>query len=268
MTRPPLVLCSGSLGTVPLDAKFRAAASAGFDLVSVYGQEYWTGVQAGVDFPTLLMELDLGVAEVDGVAISLRRPELFDDALTIARALHARSVTVVETEPYDPGDETQVTAAVEAFSTLCDAAAADDILVHIEPFSWSSLGRVTDALAIVASAGRANGGVLLDLWHHTRGPDGGKLDPGVGTESLFGIQLADTLAEPWPNVRDECMHQRLLPGDGHAALAGQLTDLAARGPLPPIGIEVFGDALSGLSPDAAARTAFEATQRVLDAAGL
>lgn len=266
--RPPLILCSGSLGATPLDEKFRSAADAGFRWVSVYGHEYHAAVAAGIDVPALRRELGLQVAEVDGVAVSLRLVEAFDDALAIARALDARSITIVETGDYDPADEASVAEAAATFGARCDLAAEDGILVHLEPFSWSSLGRTADAVAIAERAGRANGGVLFDCWHHIRGPDRGHLDPTIPMSMILGIQLADTLAEPWDDVRDECMTQRQLPGQGHADLARRLASLAVRGPLPPIGIEVFGDVLAGHPPDLAARLAMDAMVETLTAAGL
>lgn len=268
MTRPPLILCSGSLGSAPLSQKFEAAAEVGFDGVSVYGHEVHTATAAGADCGALVRDLDLMVAEVDGVCIDTRSTEHHDEALDIARRLGARSITVVETRDYNPADERHVAEAVDAFGELCDRAAADDVLVHIEPFAWSDLGRTADAAEIVRRAGRPNGGLLLDLWHHVRGPDHGVLDDDIDVASVFGVQLADTAKEPWANVRDECMTCRLLPGQGHADLAARLAALEERGPLPPIGVEVFGDALEALPALAAASAAYDATCAVLDAAGV
>ena len=270
---PQLILCSGSLGSIPLAEKFRAAAAAGFDMVSVYGHEYHQAVADGSDLPALCSELGLRVAEVDGVAIS-QFPEassggpsdpLFDDALAIAVALSAYSITIVETGDYDAADASQFETAVEAFAQRCIRAGEHDILVHLEPFAWSSLGRTADAAAIAEAANQPNGGVLLDLWHHVRGPDQGVLDPAISMSRILGIQLADTLAEPWTNVRDECMTSRQLPGTGHADLAARLRSLSDRGSLPPIGIEVFGEVLEGLPAEAAAATARASVEATLSA---
>ena len=186
----------------------------------------------------------------------------------MARSLGARSITMVEAGHYDPSDRHHRREAASAFGALCDRAADHDLLVHIEPFAWSSLGRIADAMAIVTGADRPNGGLLLDLWHHVRGPDRGRLPPGFDHERVFGIQLADTLAAPWSNVRNECMNRRLLPGDGHGRLADRLAELADHGPLPPVGVEVFGEAMAGQPPVEAAATAFESMTTVFVDAGL
>ena len=267
-TQAPLVLCSGSLGSAPLEEKLVAAADAGFGWVSIYGGEYRAASEAGVDVASLLNRLGLRVAEVDGVAVSLRAPELFAEAMDIAVATSARSITIVETGAFDPSDNAQMREAVAAFGEACDVAAERGVLVHIEPFAWSSLARSADAARIVELAGRENGGLLLDLWHHVRGPDQGVLDASIPPAMLLGIQLADVAPEPWPNVRDECMEHRLLPGEGHGALAGRLADLADRGPLPPVGVEVFGAALSALGPAGAAAAARRSLESTLKAAGL
>ncbi|NNE74807.1 MAG: hypothetical protein HKN26_14165 [Acidimicrobiales bacterium] len=102
---------------------------------------------------------------------------------------------------------------------------------------------------------------------HERAPDG-VLPPDLDPARIYEVQLADTLAEPGPDVRDECMTQRQLPGHGHGELRRRIAALAELGPLPPIGVEVFGAVLAAHAPTEAARLAFEAANQVLDAAGL
>ncbi len=266
--RPPLVLCSATLGSAPLGDKLGAAAAAGFEWVSVYGDEYHRAIAAGVDVAAEVRNLGLRVAEVDGVAVSLASAEGFIAALEIARDLAARSITIVETGDYDPDDPADVATAVARFGEYCDVADDHGILVHIEPFAWSNLGRTTDAARIVEEADRGNGGLLLDYWHHVRGPDQGVLDSSIPASMILEVQLADTLADPWVNVRDECMTQRQEPGRGHGDLPGRLRLLAARGPLPPVGIELFGATPASSEVTAAARTAHESLTAVLTAAGL
>ena len=258
-----LVLCSGSLGSVPLDTKLRAAAAAGFGWVSLYGHEYRAAVEAGVDCAALLRELGLRVAEVDGVAVTMGSDETFAEALDIARAVEARSITIVETSAYDPADTTQVTAAIEAFRRHCDLADRHGVLVHIEPFAWSDLCRTKDCAVIINEAGRSNGGLLLDLWHLVRGPDEGNIDPALHPSSVFEVQLADTVGEPWDNVRDECMGRRLLPGQGHADLSNHVAELATVGALPLVGVELFGRGANTDRPGDAAAACWTALQEVL-----
>ena len=266
--RPPLVLCSGSLGSRPLDEKFRAAAAAGFGWVSVYGGEYDEAKASGLDVERLRNDLGLRVAEVDGVALSLGDSGSFEKAIAIARSLEARSITIVETGAFDRSDESQMADAVTAFGARCDRAAEFGILVHLEPFSWSNLGSTADAVEITTRAARPNGGVLLDLWHHIRGPDGGELDAAAVAPTLLGIQLADVLATSSGSVRNECMTQRQLPGQGHGQLARRLAELAAHTSLPPIGIEVFGEVLDALPAADAARSARDAALDTLTEAGI
>jgi sugar phosphate isomerase/epimerase len=189
---PPLILCSARLGTIGLAEKFAASAVAGFDGVSVYGNEVQTAIDAGVDLSTTRGAAGIWAAEVDATVRSVRSLEGLDDGLRYARLLGARSITVVETGDYDPTDRRQV-----------------------------------DAAKIVAGADRPNGGLLFDLWHHLRGPDGGQFDPSIDPSMIFEIQVADMGADAWPNVRDECMTSRLLPGEGHGQLARRVAALVA-----------------------------------------
>jgi len=267
-SRPELVLCSGSLGDVPLPVKIRAAAEAGFGWISMYGYEYDAAVAGGLDVASALHDAHLRVAEIDGVATSLFDPDAFGRALDIAVTVGARSVTIVETTSFNPTDLEQMGHATDAFAAACARAATHDVLVHLEPFAWSPLATTGDAATIITGAAQPNGGLLLDLWHHLRGPDAGNLHEAVDPTMLIGLQLADTVATRWANVRDECMQQRLLPGDGHGDLAGHVATLASLGPLPPVGVEVFGETLRRLEPTEGAVRCRAAVERTLAEAGL
>ena len=172
MSRPPIILCSGSLGSIELSQKIEAAAEAGFDGISVYGNEVRAAVEAGIDCGSLAADLGLMVAEVDGVVVTSRSTEHFDEALDIADRMAARSITMVETRAYDPADDRQVSKAAEVFGELCDRAALAGRLVHIEPFAWSSLGRTADA---------AGGGALR--CGSSDGSDASDLAPARGSAS-------------------------------------------------------------------------------------
>jgi sugar phosphate isomerase/epimerase len=241
-----VIVCSGTFGDVPFPVKARAAASAGFDGISIYGREVEPGLRP------LLDDLGLAVAEVDGSMAWLpgqRGPEP-ERVLDIAVELGARSVTVLETtgEALDPG------VAAEAFARLCDDAFLLGLLVHIEPFAWSGIATLGAAEEIVARAGRPTGGILLDTWHLVRGPEAGVLDP-AAVGSIVAVQVSDPSTAPRLSVAEECMHDRLLPGP---VARGIVDELRALGCDAPLEVEVFSDALHDLEPADAARLARDA----------
>jgi sugar phosphate isomerase/epimerase len=239
-----LILCSGTLGRVPFATKARAAAAAGFTGISIYSHEFEPGLRP------LLDDLGLAVAEVDGALAWLpgQPGAEVGRVLDLASELGARSITVLETTGIapDPG------LAADAFGELCDRAVPFGLLVHLEPFAWSGIATLARAHEIVARAGHTNGGILLDTWHLVRGPDQGRLDP-QALHSVVAVQVSDPAPVPGPNLRDECMAERLLPGPVSRSILDQL-------PPVPVEVEVFG--VPGATVDAA-RAAYGALHELL-----
>jgi sugar phosphate isomerase/epimerase len=251
------VLCSGTLGRVPYLEKIDASAAAGFAGISVYFRES--------DHPEqirrALADAGLFLAELDGPMSWLPgwdgppAPSAVE-VVDRAAALGARSITVVEVTGVAPPLE----MAAAAFATVCDLARQAGVLVHIEPFPWSGINDFGLAADIVASAGRSNGGILLDTWHLFRGPDLGALPARVDPRTIFGLQINDVRPAAEDNVPYEAMHGRLLPGAGAAGadIRKLLHELRNVGCDAPLGVEVFSDELATLP-------ARETAQRCRDA---
>jgi sugar phosphate isomerase/epimerase len=149
---------------------------------------------------------------------------------------------------------------IESFATLCDAAAqaGTAIVMEISPF-----GRIRDlrtGTAIVEGAGRANGGLLLDLWHVTRSrmPFGeiASLPWGV----LRHVELDDGTAEQQGGYFEETVNRRRLCGAGEFDIAGFLSAVSATGYDGPYGVEILSDANRLLTVGDAARLAFESAR--------
>jgi sugar phosphate isomerase/epimerase len=276
LNRDDLVLCSGTLGRIPLEEKARAAAAAGFRGVSVYVHEYRALLEAGgtgAELRAVLDSLELAVAEVDGPMrwlpghgderVGRRALYGIDHFVAAAAALGARSVTVLEPWGVAVRDEPGLDAAAEAFARVCDRFASINVIAHIEFYPWSGIADLRTAVDIVRLADRPNGGVLIDTWHLRRGPDAGVLPDDVGGDVVRGLQINDTQAEPAASVMQECMHDRLLPGKGSASVREVVAALRGRGCDAPVGVEVFSDELLALGPAVAARRCFDAARSVL-----
>lgn len=258
MLHPPY-LCTGTLGRIPWEDKARAASAAGFARLSIYGWEHRKLHERGWDDATivnLLDELSLGIAEYDGVVMTMRSPEGAEAAVAGATALGARSITVLEHSDWLPGEHLDQAAA--ALAEIADQAAEHGILALIEPFSWSPLDDHRVAAEIVERADRPNAGLLLDTWHLWRGPERGRLDTAIDPVMIKAIQVGDTGPDPVgrqtpEEIAYECIHHRQMPGDGHGNIVGLLADLFSRGVDAPFAIEVFSDELNALDPETVAR---------------
>jgi sugar phosphate isomerase/epimerase len=243
-----MILCSGTLGSIPFRAKAEAAAAAGFTGISIYAREYEPGMRSMLD------DLGLTVAEVDGPMAWMSSQSGPEPAqvLEVAAELGARSCTVLELtlQPLEPD------LAADAFGRLCDQAATLGIGMHIEPFAWSGIATTGIAAAIVAGADRPNGGIILDTWHHVRGPDRGVLDPAAAAW-IVALQVSDPADDPLPSLRDDCMQNRRWPG----AVARRIVDeVRALGRDVPLEVEMFTD---GSDPQATALAAAAACRALV-----
>jgi sugar phosphate isomerase/epimerase len=123
------------------------------------------------------------------------------------------------------------------------------------------------AYEITRRAARANGGVMVDVWHHLRGPDRGAFDFAVPCASVLAVQVSDVAASAHDDVRAEALHHRLLPGEGVGNVAAVLRALRDHGCVAPIEVEVYSDDLAALGPAIAAHRAAAALRGVLATAG-
>jgi sugar phosphate isomerase/epimerase len=273
LAQDDLVLCSGTLRQLGVADTARVAADTGYQGISVYGHEIRSALAEGWTLASLrrmLDELGLGVAELDGAIDWLPGVSLDDRALSIdeavdaAAGIGARSISVVEISGGRIGDGLSIAQLADGFSRFCERAAASGLLLHIEYFPFSGIVDLQTALDVANAASQPNGGVLVDTWHHQRGPDAGDLRRLVdAAEAVLGIQLNDAAVVADADVRHECMHGRVLPGHGLATGAGMITALRSGGCVAPIGIEVYSDELQAMDPRDAALAARRATERVL-----
>jgi len=106
--------------------------------------------------------------------------------------------------------------AIDNFARLCDAAAQFGLRIALEFMRFRRVQTVEAASELVRTAGRANGGVLIDAMHLAR--SGG--DPGavaaLPREQIAYMQLCDARgkAPPLEELAQESRNDRLLPGEG------------------------------------------------------
>ena len=267
-----LVMCTGTVRGVDFATKARAASKAGFDAISIRPAEYDNLVARGWsagDIRSFLAELGLGVAELDPVMTWLPGTEAppgmhaVDTVLAIARALRPDCVSVLV--PVDA--PLHLGEATVAFAALCDRAADDGMRMAIEFFAWSPLCSLSDTWTIVRDADRANGGIILDTWHHAR--RGGTADDIalVDAARIWGVQIADAPTRPvLDDLAAECRHHRRWPGEGELPLDAIVQALRAGGCRAPLSIEVFGDATDIADATVRAQRAHSALRTVIDPA--
>lgn len=246
--RLPLALCNVSVADVPLNQVIPAAAAARFDAVSLYGPAVRRSIDRDgigpAELARMLRDHGLVVTDVEAVGDWLGPPPRdlprwldpgFDEHgfLDLAATVGAGTLVATHFGPPAPLDE-----AARQFAGLCDRAADRGLTVALEYPAMATIADVATAWAVIKGAGRADAGLVHDVWHHARSPSGDAELAAVPAERIRSVQLADASREPVGPPMEDVRHRRLL-GTGDLRPAAQLRALVERGVRCPVGIEVF-----------------------------
>ena len=248
--------------------RVHAAAAAGCAAIGVF-LGAWAVLR---DDPDELERVDAALAETGLVVANIETLRgwavpgedealLQQEALAYEMAAHwgCRYVQVI-------GDANgPLDGAAAGFAAMCDRAAEHGLLVGLEWVpSMTNVGDATTALQIVTDADRDNGGFCVDSWHFTRSTN--DLDdlrrlPG---ERVFATQWNDgTIIPQLPDYLEDCLTNRMPPGDGEFALVEIVHILDSIGSTAPIGIEVCSSELWAAPIEHAAKVSADGMRRVL-----
>jgi sugar phosphate isomerase/epimerase len=147
-----------------------------------------------------------------------------------------------------PGTPCEIPRLTECFAELCeDAARHHDAKVVYEFMPFDVNVRDLDsALAVVEGAGAANGGLAIDTWHMSKlgipPADMGR----IPLRYLSWVELSDGLREDMPDLIEETVNHRRLPGVGEFDLGGYVEACRQPGYAGPWGVEVLSAELREL----------------------
>ncbi|MAE95366.1 MAG: xylose isomerase [Deltaproteobacteria bacterium] len=269
-----LVLCSGSLMQAGFCDMVEAAAATGFQAITLWPDDYRGALAQGLtaaDMRSMLREHGLEVADLDalltwlplevtgGVDPAPQADVTEKDFFEMAEALSARSLNVAQ----GFGDQLDLDGAAEALAGLCDRAWEHGLLITLEFLPWSGIPDLATARELVERAGRPNGTVMIDTWHFFRGgSDLAQLAAMPGAR-VGSVQINDAPSEASPNVIEETMTARLLPGEGEAPVEAVVRTLDRIDAKAPIGVEVFSKELQALPAREAAQRCATAARQLL-----
>lgn len=250
-------LWGATLAFGSLADRVTAAAAGGFATTTMFPHDYRRAVEAGLaDDDILALHGDAGVRlrTLDPFArwvphfeppadiaperlalVSCAEEEFFD----IARRLRVETMTAIE--PF--GARHASIDLASAFGDLCDRAADQGMLVHLEFTPFSGIPDLATAWEVVRTADRRNGGLVFDTWHYFRGRRDDDLLREIPGERIFAVQISDAEANPRDRLVVDTWRFRLLPGEGDFDLPAVLEILAAKPKIGPPGIEVLSEAL-------------------------
>lgn len=154
---------------------------------------------------------------------------------------------------------------VAAFAGLCDDAAKAGTRISLEITPFSNTPDLASALSIIDGAGRANGGLMLDLWHVVRGGISYDAIAALPPGRIFGVELDDAAMAVQGSLLEDTFGHRRFCGEGDFDVAGFIAALDTAGFTGPYGIEVLSDAVRQMPLETAAQHSFQTTARAFEA---
>ncbi len=242
----PATLLADPLAATPADvrAATEAAAAAGFTHASFWVQ-HLTALGPLDDAVDRLGDLGLAVSVIEA---SFSWPSGDDDAVraeadVLVGAARATGATVVGACCLEP-EIADLGAARDRLGILGAVAADSDVTVAVEFLPWTGVPDLATTWELVEPLGPAVG-ILVDTWHWLRQPGGPAPDllESIPPERIGYVQVCDAGATPGPDLFQEAMTHRLLPGEGVVDFAALFDQLVARGATPVVATEIFNTEL-------------------------
>jgi sugar phosphate isomerase/epimerase len=274
-----IVLYGGCVVTRPFREIVAAAASAGFDGISLWPVMIRRALERdGLDLSTMrsivddagirVTELeacddwisDSGDADAEAPFRAIwSRAEFFEAALVLgADTIAAGHLT---------GGEIEIEEAVVGFARLCDDAAAHELRVALEFMPFTGIGDLSTGWEVVRRADRDNGGLILDVVHLERGGWDPKLLVSIPPDRILSLQLADAPREAPADLVAESITGRCLPGQGELDLVRVVSKLQEMGVGTRAGPELFRREWRGQTTAEIARELMKSTRNALHRVG-
>jgi sugar phosphate isomerase/epimerase len=164
-----------------------------------------------------------------------------------------------------PGTPCELDVLVERYAELCaDAAEHHDAPVVYEFMPPDvNVHDLETALALVERANAPNGGLAVDTWHLGKlriSPDEVRRIPG---RHIGWVELSDGRAEDMPDMVDETINHRELPGEGDFPIREHVAALRDAGYPGPWGVEVLSARLRSLPIDEMFDRAYETSRAAI-----
>jgi len=267
-----LYLCASTVDGASFQQRLEAASAGGYAGIGLRPSHYKAAMAAGWTEPDLrrmLEERGLEVVEIGFLAdwwetgeLAARSRAHEEQLYRLKESLGGRHMMLIGGPLRQP-----IGVVAERFATVCDRALDHGLLVGLEFLPWTDTADADRAWQIAKAAGRPNGGVVLDTWHHFRGAADNDLIRAIPADRVVAIQFSDGERERTGTDLEDTFKRRRLPGEGDFDLRSFLSTVAEMGVTAPVGVEVLSDELRKLGPQEIARRAADASRQVLAAAG-
>lgn len=147
---------------------------------------------------------------------------------------------------------------IESFAELSRQAGDAGSKVSIEIFPDSNIRDLPTAIAIAEGADPRYGGLLLDIWHLTRGGIDYADIATIPPQYIMHIELDDAGPQVGTIMEDTLLRRRF-PGEGDFDIPAFLRAVADTGYDGLYGVEILSDEVRAMVPAEAAQRSFDAT---------
>ncbi len=233
----------------PIEYRFQAAEAAGFSEIGLYVGDYQrlsTEGKSGAWLDELLAKHSIRVSEIE-VVRAWGDPASDDlgfetSAWEMARRWGCRYLQAIGPFAGSLAD------GAKAFAGLCDRAKEFGVVVGLEFLPFTNITDAATAWELVERAGRSNGGVCVDIWHHRRGANSMEQLLAIPADRIFALQLSDGASTPvLEDYKTDCLRNRQIPGDGTFDVAVFVAELKRHGVQCPLSLEVCSEGVWGAS---------------------
>jgi sugar phosphate isomerase/epimerase len=165
-----------------------------------------------------------------------RSDQMRHDLLNAAGELGAHHVKVAG----DFSDtEWPVAQMHEAFQHLAAEARDAGTVVSLEPIPFSNIRDLDIAKAVIGEAAGKGGGLMLDVWHVTRGAATLAEIASLPKHMIAGAELDDGTLQTVGHPLEDTLDRRRLCGEGEFDIRGFIAAVRATGYDGPFGVELI-----------------------------
>ena len=269
--KSPITISSWTLGDqCTFEERVSAAKEAGFEGIGLRAETYVDALAEGLhdeDILAILDKYDMKVTEVEYITMWAEDHRSYEQKYKEQICFHMCDLFNVQHINIGLMEKYSVEHTAQKLKELCHRAGK--YIIGVEPMPYSCIPDVKTGLAVVKGSGCDNAKLILDSWHWIRANQ--SYDPSyladIPADKIISIQINDVQQHPYaPTIlRDESMHDRMIPGTGYGDTAGFVKMIRDKGIEPKVcGVEVISDVIVAKGVKEAAKENFEGTKKVLE----
>ncbi len=269
----PITISSWTLGDqCTFEERVKAAKDAGFEGIGLRAETYVDALAEGLhdnDILEILDKYEMKVTEVEYIVQWAEDNRSYEQKYKEQICFHMCDLFGVNHINCGLMENYSVEHTVKKLQELCQRAGKYTIGVELMPYS--GIPDIQKAWAVVDGSKCENAKLILDSWHWVRAnhPCDVSMLEGIPAEKIVSVQINDVHDRPYAKsiLRDESMHDRLIPGTGYGDTAAFVKMIKDKGVDPKaFGVEVISDEVLSHGVAEAAKMNFDGTRKVLEAA--